>query len=146
MLMSPKLKNSSKSRRPPIDGPFDSAIVTKAEKTVAAYRMTMRNTDDGWFGQGVELPGAMGDGKTPDRCVESITEAMMAVACSMLEDGQSLPNPESKGEKIVKIDLKLLRGEKSFFENAARRRDQSLSEFIRSAALAQAHATNGTGR
>ena len=46
-----------------------------------------------YYAEGLELPGVMADGKTPDECVKNAREAMTAVVAHLLELGETPPAP-----------------------------------------------------
>ncbi|HEV2293000.1 MAG TPA: DUF1778 domain-containing protein [Tepidisphaeraceae bacterium] len=98
----------------------------------------MRRERDGYFGRGLELPGALGGGVTPAACLESTKESMAAVVALMLERGQTPPPAASDETKLVQLNVRISAGEKLLFEEAARQRGQGLSDFIRSAAVERA--------
>src|SRR5437588_8205503 len=55
-----------------------------------------------WYGQGVEEPGAMGDGRTLAQCVRSVCEALAAVVASNLEHGEPVVPPIIDQERRVR--------------------------------------------
>ncbi|MGB7157640.1 MAG: DUF1778 domain-containing protein [Tepidisphaeraceae bacterium] len=121
-----------------IDRPFDPALLNRAGEIVKRYQVVMRRETDGYFGRGLELPGALGDGATPAACLESTRESMLAVTAFMLERGELPPPPASDETKLVQLNVRVSAGEKLLFEEAARQKGQALSEFIRSAAVERA--------
>ena len=82
MATSEKSKNASastsKRRGGRIDRPFDRAIVKRARDIVARYQVVMRRdeNDREFYGRGLELPNALGDGATPQACLDSVRESM----------------------------------------------------------------------
>jgi predicted RNase H-like HicB family nuclease len=123
-----------------IDRPFDPAILKRAREIVAHYQVVIRLEEDGYYGRGLELPNALGDGDTPAQCLESTKESMTAVVAFMLERGEQPPPAASDEAKLVQLNVRISAGEKVMFEEAARQRGQGLSEFIRSAAVERAKA------
>ncbi|MEM6459744.1 MAG: DUF1778 domain-containing protein [Planctomycetota bacterium] len=94
-----------------------------------------------YFGQGWELPGAMGEGETPDACVADVRAAMTLMLVSMFEKGETPPPPASASEqkRTEQINIRLTAEEKIRLEAAAARDGfKSLSDFVRAAALASA--------
>ena len=110
-------------------------MLKRAREIVDSYQVVIRHEEDGYFGRGLELPGAMGDGRTPAMCVESTRESMTALVASMLERGQTPPPAAEDDTKLVQLNVRISPGEKLLFEEAARQRGQGLSEFIRAAAI-----------
>jgi predicted RNase H-like HicB family nuclease len=84
-----------------IDRPFDPAILERAIAAVEHYRVTMWFEDGEFYAFGVELPGAGGDGPTPDACMAAAREAMVAVAACMLEAGEALPVSVTQQEQAA---------------------------------------------
>src|SRR6266508_2721206 len=121
-----------------IDRPFNPAIAKRAKQIVERYQVVMRREEDGYFGRGLELPGALGDGATPAACLRSVKESMAALVAFMLERGESLPPPASEQTKLVQLNVRISANEKLMFEQAARQRGQALSDFIRTAAVERA--------
>src|SRR2546421_9497287 len=63
-------------------------------KTIAArYRITLWHEDGEWYGQGVEEPGAMGDGRTIAQCIRSVREALAVAVASHIVDGEPIVPP-----------------------------------------------------
>jgi hypothetical protein len=98
----------------------------------------MRRLADGYFGRGLELPGALGDGATPAACLQATRESMAALVGFMLERGQTPPPAADDQARLVQLNVRISAGEKLMFEQAARQRGQGLSEFIRTAAVDRA--------
>ena len=82
------------------------------------------------------MPGAMGDGKTPGKCVIATREAMVSALASMLEEGERPPAPASSGLRSMQVNVRLTAEEKALLESAAHNRGfNGLSDFIRSVAI-----------
>jgi predicted RNase H-like HicB family nuclease len=140
MVISKKHKGVAASGRKRLDRPFDVAVARKARALASRYQVVIRFDEDcrEYYGRGLELPGALGDGKTPDECVESTRQAMEAVAAFMLERGETPPPPAAEGLRKIQLNVRVTPEEKLIFEQAARHSGQGLSDFIRAAALAGA--------
>lgn len=130
--------SARKGRGRRIDHPFDPTILKRAKAIVDHYQVVIRREEEGYFGRGLELPGALGDGTTPANCLESTKESMTAVVAFMLERGETPPAAAADETKLVQLNVRISAGEKLRFEEAARQRGQGLSEFIRSAAVERA--------
>ena len=92
-----------------------------------------------YYGRGVELPTAMGDGATPDACVANTREAFEAVVAYMLEQGQSPPPPAGEDVRAEQVNVPLTAEEKLALETAAQRQGyKGVSDFVRAAALTAA--------
>jgi hypothetical protein len=125
------------NRKKRIDRPFASTVLAKAKKLATQYQVVIRFDEEcrEYYGRGLELPGALGDGKTPDACVSSTREAMVSIAAYMMERGETPPTPSAEGLRKVQLNVRVTPEEKLLFEEAARRSGQGLSDYIRSAAL-----------
>jgi predicted RNase H-like HicB family nuclease len=134
--MSVKQKNAP-ARRKSVDRPFDPALLKKARQIVDRYQVVIRHEDGEYYGRGLELPGAMDDGKTPDECVANTREAMVVVVGYMLEQGQSPPLPALEGARSEQVNVRLTAEERLAMEQAAQRGGyRGLSDYVRAAALA----------
>lgn len=129
---------SAKRGRGRIDRPFDPAILKRAKGIVDRYQVVIRRESDGYYGRGLELPGALGNGTTPAACLDSTRDSMAAVVAFMIERGETPPPAASDETKLVQLNVRISAGEKMMFEEAARQRGQGLSDFIRSAGLERA--------
>lgn len=143
MATSNASRNASAStsrQKARIDRPFAPAIVRRAKEIAAGYEVVIRfDREDGeYYGRGLELPNALGDGETPALCLDATMESMVAVVAFMLERGELPPPPASDQTKLVQLNVRISTREKLMFEEAARQNGQGLSEFIRSAAVERA--------
>jgi len=78
----------------------------------------------------------MADGKTPDVCVSSLREALVAAVATMLELGQRPPTPAARSQRTAQINIRVSEEEKLILEDAARRSGfRGVSDFVRSTAL-----------
>lgn len=130
--MCAKSRKSSKA----IDRSFPRDVLRRAAELSKQYQVILELDDGQWFGRGLELPGAMGDGKTPDKCVAATREAMISAVASMLEEGERPPAPASSGLRAMQVNVRLTAEEKALLESAAHNRGfNGLSDFIRFVAL-----------
>jgi predicted RNase H-like HicB family nuclease len=131
--MSDKSKNSKGQA---IDRPFDAAVLGKAKEIVADYEIVVAFEDGQWYGHGLELPGAHGDGKTPQAAVADTREAMIGVVAYMLEEGERPPEPARQGHRTVQINIRVTPEEKAVLESRSRAKGfRGLSDFIRTSVL-----------
>lgn len=134
MVTSATSKGSSASRK---NRRMDPDILKRARRIANRYQVVIRREPDGYYGRGLELPGAMGDGPTPKACMDAVRESMAALVGYMIEQGETPPPSASDATKMVQLNVRVTAGDKLLFEEAARQRGQGLSEFIRSAAVEQ---------
>ena len=133
--MSAKLKNSKGQA---LDRPFDPAILAEARAIVADYQIVIAFEDGEWFGHGLELPGAHGDGKTPQAAVADTRDAMIGMVAYMLEEGQRPPEPAREGHRSVQINIRVTPEEKAVLESRSRAKGfRGLSDFIRASVLVE---------
>ena len=134
--MSAKRKDVRAKRRA-IDRAVDPAILKRAREIAERYQVVIGHEDNEYFGRGLELPGAMDDGKTPDECVTNTREAMVAMVAYMLEEGRTPPAPASEGARTEQVNVRLTAEEKLAMEQAAQRQGyRGVSDYVRAAALA----------
>jgi predicted RNase H-like HicB family nuclease len=125
---------SSKSKA--VDRPFDEAILAKARRIANEYQIVMVFEDGEWYGHGLELPGARGDGKTPSAAVADTREALVTMVAYMLEEGEKPPAPAREGNRSEQINIRVTAEEKSRLESRSRARGfRGLSDFIRTSLL-----------
>ena len=133
--MSAKSKNSKGQA---LDRPFAPGILAKARQIVADYEIVIAFEDGQWYGHGLELPGARGDGKTPQVAVGDTREAMIGVVAYMLEQGQRPPEPAREGNRSVQINIRVTPEEKAILESRSRSKGfRGLSDFIRASVLVE---------
>ncbi len=126
----------SRSRSGNIDRPFDPAVLARARRIAEQYRLIIRLEDGEYYGQALELPGAMNHGKTPDECMETTIDIVTSTVATMLERGDVPPLPASDERRDEQVNVRLSKLEKVTFEEAARSRGfRGVSDFMRSAAM-----------
>jgi predicted RNase H-like HicB family nuclease len=131
-----KGRSSSDPRRP-----FDRDILHRAQALAAKYQVVVWHDDDEdcYYGRGVELPLAMGDGQTAEDCVKATHEAFVSVLATLLESGQAVPAPATAGKRDQQVNVRLSSDERLILESAARKQGfTGISDFVRAVALAGA--------
>jgi predicted RNase H-like HicB family nuclease len=91
--MSAKSKTTS-GRSKALDRPFDPDVWRRATEIARRYQVVMWFEDGDYYGRGLELPGVMADGKTPDACMEQTREALTVAVATLLEDNEAPPPPQ----------------------------------------------------
>ena len=92
--------------------------------------------DGEYYGCGLEIPGAMNDGRTPDECMKNVREILTTAVAVLLEDGQTPPPPASDGKRTAQVNVRLTPGEKLLLEqSAARSGFDGVSDYLRAKAL-----------
>ncbi len=120
-----------------IGRPIGPGILQRARAISAQYRIVLEPQDDGgYLGRCLEMPLVMGDGKTPDACVEMTRDAIVGVVGYMLEQRQSPPAPARDRARDQQINIRLTIEEKALLEEAARQQGfRGVSDFVRSRSL-----------
>jgi predicted RNase H-like HicB family nuclease len=118
--------------------PFDPAILARARVIADRYRIVLEREDDWWYGHGLEMPGAGGDGATVEAAVADTREALVTVVATMLEKGERPPAPASTGRRTEQINVRLTAEERLHLENRSQVQGfRGLSDYVRAAALAE---------
>ena len=134
--MCAKLKNSNRKTQKALDRPFDKAILARARRTVDQYKIVLEFEAGEWYGHSLELPGAHGDGKTPQAAVKDTREAMISIVAYMLEEGQEPPAAAREGNRSVQINVRVTPEEKAVLESRSRAGGfRGLSDYLRTSAL-----------
>lgn len=119
-----------------LDRPFASDVLARAEAAVADYQFVLRQEGGEWFGNGLEMPEAVGDGKDVAACVRSIRSAMVSVAAYMIEQGQEPPPAAREGVRTEQINVRLSASERLALDTKARQHGhKGISDFVRSSLL-----------
>ena len=97
----------------------------------------MIHREDGdYYGEALELPGTMDDGKTPAECVRTTLDILTTTIATLLETGVTPPSPASGDRRDEQVNVRLSKLEKMAFEQTARSRGfRGVSEFMRAAAI-----------
>jgi predicted RNase H-like HicB family nuclease len=141
--MSKTQKNVAAKRdtRNAIDRPFAPDILRRAKELAGKFQIVVRfDEEEGeYYGRGLELPNALGDGATPDACVTSTREAMVALIAFMLERGERPPSPSGEAGRTEQVNIRLTAQEKLLLEDISGRKGfRGVSDFMRAAAISEA--------
>jgi predicted RNase H-like HicB family nuclease len=136
-MCAQRKNSSSSSEELALDRPFDPAILKRAEEIAARYQIVIETDPDvGYFGHVREMPGVMGDGKTPNACVKLTREGAVVAVAYMLECGDEPPVPASSDERSEQVNLRLTPNEKYLMQEAARQQGfRGMSDFVRTTTL-----------
>src|SRR5437588_10875801 len=88
----PTTATRKKPREQAVPG-LPRGAVEKGKGIAARYRIVLWREDGEWYGQGVEEPGAMGDGKTLAQCVRKTRFALALAVASHIADGEPIVEP-----------------------------------------------------
>jgi predicted RNase H-like HicB family nuclease len=126
----------SKKSLAKIDRPLDSTVLKRARDIAEQYRIVIHLEDDEYYGEALELPGVMNDGKTPAQCIENTIDILTTSIATMLERGEIPPLPATDERRDEQVNVRLSKLEKLTFEEAARSRGfRGLSDFMRAATM-----------
>lgn len=84
---------SKKPKKLPEPHRLSQRLLARARPIASKYRIVLWHEDREWYGQGVEEPGAMGDGRTIEQCVRNVRDALTAVVASNLAHGEPVIEP-----------------------------------------------------
>jgi predicted RNase H-like HicB family nuclease len=130
--MSSKLKPSKSSS----DKKLDRRYVEQAIPIAEQYQLVIWFEDGEYFGRGVELPYAFGDGKTIEQCAANTRDAFITAVAGYLQDGRTPPAPAREGKRDQQINVRLSSQERLLLEAKAQQAGTTgLSEYIRAVAL-----------
>jgi len=120
-----------------LDRPFTPSFLRKAKKLVANYRITLERSENlGFIGSAVELPTVFADAKTPEKCYKATQDALTVAVATMIECGQTPPQPVSARKRTEQVNVRLTAEEKILLNNAAASFGfKGISDFIRNMAL-----------
>jgi len=118
---------------------LDVKALVRAKDIVADYTVVLQPHERlGFIGSAAEMPTVFADGRTANRCIERVREALAVAVAVMLEQGQSPPAPASERRREMQVNIRLTAEEKLLLEQAARQRGfRGISDFLRSVALAE---------
>ncbi len=126
----------SVSRGKALDRPFGRDILAKARAIVEQYKIIVEFEDGEWYGHGLELPTAFGDGRTVQAAVADTRESLVTAVAWMLEKGQTPPAPAREGHRSMQVNVRLTPEEKAVLESKAKAKGfRGLSDFIRASVL-----------
>ncbi len=128
---SAKKKSAAELRRP-----FAPKVWKQATDLAKRYQVIMHFEDGAYYGTGLEIPGANGDGPDPAACLKDVREAMAAVVGIMIEDGQQPPVPASSAGRAVQVNIRMSPREKLMVEELSRQQGfRGISDYIRAKAI-----------
>ena len=119
-----------------INRPFEPGLLGRARKIAAMYQIIIQFEDGEYYGRGLEMPGVMNDGKTPDDCVRATRESLVSAVATLLEEGRVPPSPASEHKRSEQINIRVTPEEKLLLEETARNRGfRGIGDYVRSTSL-----------
>lgn len=126
---------SNKSKK--LNKAFDNRVLATAKKVAEKYEVIVVFEGGEWYGRGLEMPSVFGDGKTPNECLKNTREGLISAVAHLLERGEIIPAPASKGKRTEQVNIRLTAEEKAILGASAKSKGfQGLADFIRAKALA----------
>lgn len=93
------------------------------------YQFVFRESDDGWVGRAVEMPGVVMQHEAMDACAQRLRAGVQRAIVHMLQRGEV---PPVSGKRTVQVNVRFTAEEKLGMEASAYREGFSgVSEFIR---------------
>jgi hypothetical protein len=115
---------------------FAATVLKNATALVGQYQIILENEAGHWYGRGLELPHVFGDGATPQACIKSTRQALIAAVAYLLEQNRKPPSSARNGKRTQQVNVRLTADEKAMLEGIARGKGfQGLSDYLRAAAL-----------
>ena len=71
--------------------------IEQARPIAEQYQLVIWTEDGEYYGRGVELPYAFGEGKTIELCVKNTRQAFVTAIAGYLQDGNLPPMPALRG-------------------------------------------------
>jgi predicted RNase H-like HicB family nuclease len=134
--MSGRSKSTSAKNRARLSRPFHREVLKRAAEVAERYQVVLWFADGEYYGRGVEMPGVMADGRTPDACVAAVREALTAAVATAIELGEAPPPPAAEGARTEQVNIRLSPEEKLLLETAARQQGfRGVADYLRAAAL-----------
>jgi len=109
----------------------------KAVEIAKTYSLVIEpDAELGYLGRTIEMPYAMSDGRTIDRCAAQVLDATASAIAVLLESGERPPSPARELKRDQQLNVRLTAEEKMNLDEAARQAGfRSVSDFVRTAAL-----------
>jgi predicted RNase H-like HicB family nuclease len=129
------MSNKSKSSSP---GPavLKRRYIEQARAIAEQYQLVIWFEDGEYYGRGVELPYAFGEGKTIEQCARNTKEAFVTAVAGYLQEGNAPPAPAHEGKRDQQINIRLSCQERLLLETKARQSGATgISEYVRAVAL-----------
>jgi predicted RNase H-like HicB family nuclease len=129
--MSNKLKSSKRGALA-----LKPRFVEQAKPIAQTYQLVIWFEDGEYYGRGVELPYAFGDGATVEECAKNTRDAFVTAVAGYLQDGRTPPAPANEGKRDQQLNIRVSSQERLLLETKARQSGaMGISEYVRAVAL-----------
>jgi predicted RNase H-like HicB family nuclease len=110
--------------------------IEQARPIAEQYQLVIWSEEGEYYGRGVELPYAFGEGKTVEQCAAQTREAFVTAVAGYLQEGQTPPAPAQEGKRDQQLNIRLSSHERLLLETKARQSGATgISEYVRAVAL-----------
>jgi predicted RNase H-like HicB family nuclease len=112
-------------------------LLQQAEALARKYRIILEPDEDcGYVGSALEMPYALGDGKSADECVKSVIESLTIAVAHLLEQKKTPPAPADQQQRSKQVNIRLTEAEQRRLKELALAHGYTdLSDFVRSTSL-----------
>jgi predicted RNase H-like HicB family nuclease len=129
------MSNKSKNSKSAVAS-LKPKFIVQARSIVAHYQLVIWFEDGEYYGRGVELPYAFGEGATIEQCAANTKEAFVTAVAGYLQEGQTPPAPALEGKRDQQLNIRLSSHERLLLETKARQSGATgISEYVRAVAL-----------
>jgi predicted RNase H-like HicB family nuclease len=129
------MSSKSKSSKPKVTA-LKRQFVDQARAIAAQYQLVIWFEEGEYYGRGVELPYAFGEGSTVEECAASTREAFVTAVAGFLQEGQTPPAPAHEGKRDQQLNIRVSSQERLLLETKARQWGATgISEYVRAVAL-----------
>ncbi|MDP7071229.1 MAG: hypothetical protein QF561_07785 [Phycisphaerales bacterium] len=119
-----------------VDRPFGQSDLSRARSHANHFSIVVEQDDGWWYGRSVELPGVMGDGRTPQAAVAATRAAVITALATMFEEGDVPPTPARLGARTEQVNIRLSAEERLRIEALARQGGfKGMGDYMRAMAL-----------
>ncbi|MDP6479085.1 MAG: hypothetical protein QGI75_03490 [Phycisphaerales bacterium] len=116
--MSDKSRNDlAKSE---LERPFSDHDLAAARAHAGHFGIVVEQDEQWWYGRSVEMPGVMGDGRTPQAAIAATRSAVITAIATMLEMDEVPPAPARLGARTEQVNVRLSADERLRIEALAR--------------------------
>lgn len=134
--MNDSLRNGSDNAE--IARPFARAHLSVAKRQASHFSIVIEQEDGWWYGRSVELPGVMGDGRTPQAAMAATRDGVVTAIATMLERNDVPPTPSRLGARTEQVNVRISAEERLRIESLARQGGfKGMGDYMRSMALQQ---------
>jgi predicted RNase H-like HicB family nuclease len=111
-------------------------FIERAKPIAQTYQLVIWFEDGEYYGRGVELPYAFGEGATIEECAKKTRDAFVTAIAGYLQEGRMPPAAAQEGKRDQQLNIRLSSQERLLLETKARQSGaMGISEYVRAVAL-----------